>query len=70
MTEHIQSPLPKGSIYPTQTQGEQIQAALAAAKAHIHNIPAGNEMALRVQRQIIARYEKQLQDMGADSWLT
>lgn len=64
MSEHIESPLPKGSIYPTQTQGEQIQAALAAAKAHKLYIQH-NPKALENQERIIAQYERQLRDLGA-----
>lgn len=71
MSEHIESPLPKGSIYPQTSQLEQLQAALEAAQNHMLILPLHNKRARAIQRGIIEQYQARIRELTRSvEWLS
>lgn len=68
--ERMISQMPVNNARTKSKLQEQTEAALADAKNHLELIPRTNKLALKLQQQIIAGWEKRLQEMGGDSWLT
>ena len=66
--EHLEAQLPRLTTAARADQRRNIVAALHQARQHVNNIQH-NPVAVKLQNEIVARYESQLAALDNQDWL-